>query len=199
MGHEHISLSLSATAMVIGIVCSQKSIRHLRCSTLTDIENACNGWALDIEYFKRLTYPCRWNRVNKKGSIFRENIRSSATDPPKTRCSGFPKASEETFKIIKSIDEIAFQTNLLALNAAVEAAQAEELNSVVAELVAMIGGTDAVSSTRDHHPVSRIRPAGQIRQAPRKRPAITGKAGMGKALPARRANNVNHGKMIRLD
>src|ERR1022692_3018905 len=39
---------------------------------------------------------------------------------------GIKVSSDETAKIIKVIDEIAFQTNILALNAAVEAARAGE-------------------------------------------------------------------------
>jgi methyl-accepting chemotaxis protein len=68
---------------------------------------------------------CTADNLMKQSRLMVEKANGSMTELTQSM-EDISKASDETSKIIKTIDEIAFQTNLLALNAAVEAARAGE-------------------------------------------------------------------------
>lgn len=96
------------------------------------------------------------------------------------------RSSEETGKIIKTIDEIAFQTNLLAANAEESAAAAEELNAqaeqmkvYVEDLVKVAGG-----SGNGHGGVSGGHGGGlaRIEAGPRKGSGFSEKKAIGRRL-----------------
>ena len=102
------SLAQGASEQAAGIEETSSSIEEMSSMTRHNAENANQANALMAETTQVVDEANR-----SMGELTKSMIDISS-------------ASEETAKIIKTIDEIAFQTNLLALNAAVEAARAGE-------------------------------------------------------------------------
>jgi methyl-accepting chemotaxis protein len=105
------SLAEGASEQAASIEETSSSLEEMSAMTKTNADNAHQANVVMKQA----------NEVIAKANLSMNNLTESIQQ--------ISKASEETFKIIKTIDEIAFQTNLLALNAAVEAARAGEAGS----------------------------------------------------------------------
>ncbi|MCP4607088.1 MAG: chemotaxis protein [Planctomycetes bacterium] len=114
------SLAEGSTEQAAGLEETSSSLEEMASMTKQNADNAQQANTLASEAQK----------AANNGTEAMERMSGAIND--------IQKSSDETAKIIKVIDEIAFQTNLLALNAAVEAARAGEAGkgfAVVAEEV----------------------------------------------------------------
>ncbi|MHC4214314.1 MAG: methyl-accepting chemotaxis protein [Planctomycetota bacterium] len=130
------SLAEGATEQAAGLEETSSSLEEMSSMTRQNADNAQQANTLASEARKAADNGTE--SMNKMNDAIQE----------------IQKSSDETAKIIKVIDEIAFQTNLLALNAAVEAARAGEAGkgfAVVAEEVRNLAmrSAEAAKNTSD--------------------------------------------------
>ena len=120
IGSESQSLARGASTQAEALDAISKSIENMAVTTKANAESAAKAKAIAD---KANENACSGEKSMDRMGMAIQKIKTS---------------SDETAKIIKTIDEIAMQTNLLALNAAVEAARAGEAGkgfAVVAEEV----------------------------------------------------------------
>jgi methyl-accepting chemotaxis protein len=103
---ESQSMAQGASQQAAALEETSSSLEEMASMSRQNADNASHANVLSGEAAKIL---------NNSGTTIENLIKAM---------QGVSQASEDTAKILKSIDEIAFQTNLLALNAAVEAARA---------------------------------------------------------------------------
>ncbi len=131
------SLASGASQQAASIEETAASLEEMSAMTMKNAESAAEA-----------------NRIMKEEANPNFQLISDRMNQMKTAIDKTVLASEETAKIIRIIDEIAFQTNLLALNAAVEAARAGEAGAgfaVVADEVRnlAIRAAEAAKTTTD--------------------------------------------------
>jgi len=145
------SLAEGATEQAAGLEETSSSLEEMASMTKKNAENAAQANNLASEA----------RTAADSGSASMTRMTSAISE--------IQKSSQETAKIIKVIDEIAFQTNLHALNTAVSqmdkvtqqnaanaeesasaseelSAQAQQMNAIVSDLAALVGGANNTRS-----------------------------------------------------
>lgn len=107
---------LSASRQLTGGASKQASAVEETSASLEEMDSMTQKNAGNVSHANRLMIET--SHVVTHAAVSMTELTESMNEIAKT--------SEETRKIVKTIEEIAFQTNLLALNAAVEAARAGE-------------------------------------------------------------------------
>jgi methyl-accepting chemotaxis protein len=154
---SHLAATLSSNSYELSSTANQVSMASQRLSGGTSEQAASiEETSASLEQMASMTRQNAQN-ANEAKLLMRDASDSAATAKESmasliVSMREISTASEQTQKIIKTIDGIAFQTNLLALNAAVEAARAGEAGAgfaVVADEVRNLamGAAEAAKNT----------------------------------------------------